>query len=158
MYREQLREISGGEPATTNNRMELRAALEALRSLRERCEVDFHTDSQYLRQGISRWVKAWKLRGWKTLDKQPVKNEDLWRALDQESSKHMINWHWVKGHAGNVHNERCDVLAVEAIAALRKQFTSQQLKSALAEFVAKTESKVADASAEVRPSPLSLPY
>jgi ribonuclease HI len=120
-------EICGGEPATTNNRMEFRAAIEALNALKEPCRVDLFTDSQYLRQGITEWIPLWKARKWKTTQKQPVKNEDLWRELDLLSSRHTVRWHWVKGHAGHKDNERCDVLANQEIYRIRKQFTPPQL-------------------------------
>jgi ribonuclease HI len=138
-YGDKVKEISGGEPATTNNRMELKAAIEALNALREPCEVEFHTDSNYLREGISKWIGSWKARNWRTLSKEPVKNEDLWRALDAARQKHMIDWRWVKGHAGTVDNERCDVLAGEEMAKVRKQYSREQLKALLAAF--KTGSK-----------------
>lgn len=103
------KEFAGGELATTNNRMELQAAIEALRKLKEPCEVELYTDSQYVREGISMWIRAWKAKGWK----KKVKNKDLWQALDAEASKHKITWHWVRGHSGNSVNERCDVLAAQ---------------------------------------------
>jgi ribonuclease HI len=109
------RELSGYEPATTNNRMELRAAVEALATLPEPTEVDLHTDSQYLRTGMAEWLARWKRNGWRTADKKPVKNQDLWQALDALAHRHTIRWHWVRGHDGHVENERCDVLANEAI-------------------------------------------
>jgi ribonuclease HI len=109
------RELSGSEPATTNNRMELRAAVEALAALAEPTEVDLHTDSQYLRTGMAEWLARWKRNGWRTADKKPVKNKDLWEALDALAHRHTIRWHWVRGHDGHVENERCDVLANEAI-------------------------------------------
>jgi ribonuclease HI len=104
-------EISGGEPETTNNRMELQAAISALRALNQPCEVTLYTDSQYVRQGMTSWLHGWKKRGWLTAEKQPVKNEDLWRSLDAEASRHQMNWKWLKGHAGHPLNERCDALA-----------------------------------------------
>jgi ribonuclease HI len=107
----QTRELSGGSPTTTNNRMEMQAAIEALRSLAEPSRIEFFTDSQYLRQGICEWVKGWKQRGWKTADRQPVKNQDLWCQLDALATGHNINWRWLKGHAGHPLNERCDQLA-----------------------------------------------
>jgi len=134
------RELSGGAPATTNNRMELQAAIEALAALKEPCEVDFHTDSQYLKNGVSGWVKQWKRNGWKTAAKQPVKNEDLWRALDAQAARHRIRWHWVKGHAGFAGNERCDQLAGAEIAKIRRAHTPGQLKALLAQFVANSGS------------------
>ena len=131
---EQTREISGGEIATTNNRMELTAAIRALQALRESCEVQLFTDSQYLRKGITEWITSWKARGWKTKEKQPVKNVDLWQALDTAVAKHRVEWKWLKGHAGHKDNERCDVLAGDEMAKIRKQFTRAELKTALAEF------------------------
>jgi ribonuclease HI len=128
------KELSGGVPATTNNRMELTAAIEALRALKEPCAVEFHTDSEYLRQGITEWLPAWKLRGWRTANRQPVRNADLWRELDEVAGKHRVDWRWVKGHAGHAENERCDELARAAIAVIRKKHTPQQLKEALEQF------------------------
>jgi ribonuclease HI len=113
------REIKGGEPHTTNNRMELMAAISALETLKRPCEVDLHTDSQYLRQGIMSWIHGWKRNGWKTADKKPVKNVDLWQRLDSTIARHTVRWHWVKGHAGHDLNERADELAREAIAEIR---------------------------------------
>jgi ribonuclease HI len=109
------RELSGYEPATTNNRMELRAAVEALRDLPESTTVDLHTDSQYLRNGMAEWLARWKRNGWKTADKKPVKNVDLWQELDGLAARHTVRWHWVRGHNGHPENERCDALANEAI-------------------------------------------
>ena len=114
------RELSGGEPQTTNNRMELMAAIMALEALKRPCKVDLYTDSQYVRQGITEWLPGWKARGWKTADKKPVKNDDLWRRLDEARARHEVGWHWVKGHAGHPLNERADGLARGAIQALRK--------------------------------------
>lgn len=111
------RELSGYEPATTNNRMEIMAALAALRAVPDGAEVDLHTDSQYLRNGMNDWLARWKRNGWRTADKKPVKNEDLWRALDAEAQRHRVRWHWVRGHAGHPENERCDALANAAIRA-----------------------------------------
>ena len=105
------REIWGGEAATTNNRMELTAAIEALEALKRPCRVELHTDSQYLRTGISEWLPLWKARGWKTAGKSPVKNDDLWRRLDEARLRHEVDWRWVKGHAGDPGNERADALA-----------------------------------------------
>jgi ribonuclease HI len=105
------RELWGGEPATTNNRMELMAAIAALEALTRPCEVTLFTDSQYLRQGITEWLAGWKARGWRTADKKPVKNEDLWRRLDLARAHHRVQWKWVKGHAGDPLNERADALA-----------------------------------------------
>jgi ribonuclease HI len=115
VYGENRREISGYEPRTTNNRMELRAALEGLRAVRERCEVDLHTDSQYLRNGMTDWLPKWKRNGWRTSDRKPVKNADLWKQLDAAAEEHVVRWHWLRGHKGHPENERCDELANEAI-------------------------------------------
>lgn len=113
------RELSGGEPHTTNNRMELLAAISALEALKRPCSVDLHTDSQYLRQGITSWIEGWKRNGWRTADRKPVKNADLWQRLDAAVARHNVRWHWVRGHAGHELNERADALAREAIAAIR---------------------------------------
>ena len=133
-YGKHVREIKGGVAATTNNRMELQAAIEALRCLKEACEIEFHTDSQYVRQGITQWVVGWKSKGWRTSTKQPVKNEDLWRELDLACNRHTIRWHWVKGHAGHRENERCDELANEAIAQIKASHSLGQLRQMLDEF------------------------
>ena len=133
MYKGVCREIAGSCPATTNNRMELTAAIEALKALREPCEVDFHTDSQYVQQGMSSWVARWKARGWRR-GKQPVKNLDLWQALDEETSRHKVRWHWVRGHNNQPENERCDRLAVEAIGKLRVEMGERALVQALHRF------------------------
>jgi ribonuclease HI len=113
------REIKGGEAHTTNNRMELMAAISALETLKRPCDVDLHTDSQYLRQGITSWIHGWKRNGWRTADKKPVKNADLWQRLDGAVARHTVHWHWVRGHSGHDLNERADELAREAIAELR---------------------------------------
>ncbi|MEC6833813.1 ribonuclease HI [Photobacterium toruni] len=110
-YKQHEKELSGGYLMTTNNRMELLAAIMGLASLKHPCSVDLTTDSQYVRQGITQWIHNWKKRGWQTADKKPVKNADLWQQLDQETQRHQVQWHWVKGHAGHPENERCDVLA-----------------------------------------------
>ena len=112
-------ELHGGEPATTNNRMELMAAIAALEALKKPSTVELHTDSQYVHHGISQWIHGWKRNGWKTADRKPVKNVDLWKRLDAALANHDVRWHWVKGHAGHELNERADRLAVEAIAAMR---------------------------------------
>ncbi|HAM70886.1 MAG TPA: ribonuclease HI [Verrucomicrobiales bacterium] len=132
---EHLLEVSGGSPATTNNRMELQAAIEALGVLTEPCEVEFFTDSQYVKNGVTSWVAGWKRNGWKTAAKQPVKNEDLWRALDAQATRHRVTWRWVKGHAGHDGNERCDALATQAVEKVKSTHTRQQLAERLAEFV-----------------------
>jgi ribonuclease HI len=108
---EHVRDICGGEPATTNNRMELMAAIQALESLKKPCKVELHTDSTYVMKGISEWIHGWKKRGWLTADRKPVKNDDLWRRLDLARSKHDVSWNWVKGHSGHELNERADALA-----------------------------------------------
>jgi ribonuclease HI len=105
------KELKGGENPTTNNRMELMAAISALEALKRPCTVELHTDSQYVRQGITGWIHGWKRNGWRTADKKPVKNEDLWRRLDEALARHQVDWRWVKGHAGDVMNERADALA-----------------------------------------------
>ncbi len=110
------RELKGAEPLTTNNRMEMMAALVALNTLTRPCAIDLYTDSQYVMKGVTEWLRGWKARGWKTADRKPVKNEDLWRALDEAAGRHRITWHWVKGHAGHAENERADQLARDAIA------------------------------------------
>jgi len=110
-YGDRERELSGGEELTTNNRMELIAAIEALNALKHACTVELHTDSQYVKGGITSWIHGWKRNGWKTSAKKPVKNAELWQALDDAVSRHAVNWHWVKGHAGHVENERADELA-----------------------------------------------
>lgn len=130
------REISGGAWATTNNRMELQAAIEALAMLKEPCEVEFHTDSKYVQNGITKWLSGWRRNGWRTQTKQPVKNEDLWRALDELSRKHRVEWKWLKGHAGHAGNERCDQLAQEEIAKIRRTISRAELKQALGDFTA----------------------
>ncbi|MCS4502517.1 Ribonuclease HI [wastewater metagenome] len=114
-YGEHERELWGGEPETTNNRMELTAAIEALASLKRRCEVDLTTDSQYVRQGITEWMPGWKRRGWRTSARKPVKNADLWQRLDELASQHTVHWHWVRGHTGHDGNERADALANRGI-------------------------------------------
>jgi ribonuclease HI len=113
------KELKGGELHTTNNRMELTAAIEALQALNKPCEVDLHTDSQYLRNGITSWIHGWKRNGWRTADKKPVKNADLWRKLDEALARHTVRWHWLRGHAGHDLNERADQLARAAIAEIR---------------------------------------
>ncbi|MCA0401684.1 MAG: ribonuclease HI [Proteobacteria bacterium] len=118
-YGGQERELSGAEPETTNNRMELQAAIAALEALTRPCRVVLTTDSQYVRGGITGWIFGWKKNGWKTADKKPVKNMDLWQALDSAIQRHEIEWKWVKGHAGHAENERADELARAAIAAMK---------------------------------------
>ena len=110
-FGDNTKELNGGEAHTTNNRMELMAAISALEALKRPCTVDLHTDSQYLRNGIMSWIHGWKKNGWRTADKKPVKNVDLWQRLDAALAAHKIEWHWVKGHAGHPQNERADELA-----------------------------------------------
>jgi ribonuclease HI len=110
-YKETVKEVYGGEAHTTNNRMELMAAIKALEALTRPCTVQIYTDSKYVLQGITEWLDNWKKRGWKTANKSPVKNEDLWRRLDDAITPHQINWQWVKGHSGDINNERADALA-----------------------------------------------
>ncbi len=114
------RELSGAEAETTNNRMELTAAIEALTALKRPMAVSLTTDSQYVRQGITQWLAGWKARGWKTADKKPVKNQDLWQRLEAAAAPHRVDWHWVRGHAGHPENERADALARAAIARLSR--------------------------------------
>ncbi|ADN75672.1 RNase HI [Ferrimonas balearica DSM 9799] len=111
IYKRHRKEVGYGYQHTTNNRMEMMAALQGLALLTEPCQVSLYTDSQYLRQGITQWIHGWKRNGWKTAAKEPVKNVDLWQALDAQVARHEIDWHWVKGHAGDPNNERCDELA-----------------------------------------------
>ncbi len=114
-YASRQKTLSGFEPETTNNRMELTAAIEGLRALTRPCEVDLNTDSKYVLQGINEWIENWKANGWKTATKKPVKNTDLWNLLDKQTLRHRVNWHWVKGHAGIEGNEEADRLANMAI-------------------------------------------
>jgi ribonuclease HI len=116
------KELSGGEALTTNNRMELTAAIMALEALKRPCPVDVYTDSQYLRGGVTGWIHAWKQRGWKTADKKPVKNVDLWQRLEAAAARHQVEWHWVRGHAGHDMNERADALARAGMAPFKKGF------------------------------------
>ena len=114
-YRNKEKELWGGEVATTNNRMELIAVIRALEALKRPSHVRLYTDSQYVQKGISEWVHTWKRKGWKTADKKPVKNEDLWRCLDELAARHEVEWHWVRGHSGHPENERADKLANKGI-------------------------------------------
>ncbi|MDP6689550.1 MAG: ribonuclease HI [Alphaproteobacteria bacterium] len=115
LFGEHERELKGGEPSTTNNRMELIAAIAALEALKRPCLVNLHTDSTYLRDGITKWIEKWKRNGWKTAAKKPVKNVDLWLRLGEAIARHEINWHWVKGHAGDPGNEAADALARQGL-------------------------------------------
>lgn len=115
-YGDTVRELKGGAALTTNNKMELTAAIEALNALKRPCAVELHTDSQYVKNGLTGWIHGWKKNGWKTADKKPVKNIELWQALDEAVKRHTISWHWVKGHNGDEFNERADQLANEGMA------------------------------------------
>jgi len=110
-YGEKKKELKGGDLATTNNRMELMAAIQALEALTKPCHVELHTDSQYVQKGIHEWIHGWKRRGWRTADGKPVKNDDLWKRLDEARARHKVDWRWIKGHAGHEFNERADELA-----------------------------------------------
>ena len=121
-YGDKKKEISGGEAGTTNNRMELMAAIQALELLNRPCKVELHTDSQYVMKGIQEWIRGWKARGWKTADKSPVKNDDLWKRLDAARERHDVDWRWVKGHAGHPLNERADALANEGLRKANPRF------------------------------------
>lgn len=118
-YKTREKILSGAESHTTNNRMELTAAIQALATLKEPCRVELYTDSQYLQKGITEWLPVWKKRQWKKADRKLVKNADLWQALDHESSRHKITWHWVRGHSGHPENERVDMIANVAIDELK---------------------------------------
>ena len=115
-YGTTIKELKGGAPLTTNNQMELTAAIEALNALKRPCTVELHTDSSYVKDGLTGWIHGWKKNGWKTAAKKPVKNVELWQALDAAVQRHTINWHWVKGHNGDEMNERADALANEGMA------------------------------------------
>jgi ribonuclease HI len=115
-YGSTVKELKGGAPITTNNKMELTAAIEALTALKRACTVELHTDSNYVKDGLTKWIHGWKKNGWRTKDKKPVKNVELWQALDAATQRHTINWHWVKGHNGDEMNERADQLANEGMA------------------------------------------
>ena len=129
------RELTGGEPAATNNRMELQAAISALTALKAPCVVTLFTDSEYLRQGITEWLARWKANSWRTADRKPVKNDDLWRQLDEVASRHSISWQWLKGHAGHPDNERCNQLAGGEIQKIRRQHTPEKLAALREAFV-----------------------
>ena len=115
IYLDHIKEISGFEPDTTNNIMELTAVIKAIESLKEKCHVKITTDSNYVKEGITEWIHSWKANGWKTANKKVVKNQNLWKELDELSTKHIVEWKWVKGHSGHIENERADQLANEAI-------------------------------------------
>ena len=114
-YKTIEKEFYGGEKQTTNNRMELTAAIEGLKAVKDPCEISLTTDSQYVRKGITEWLTSWKARGWKSASKKPVKNVDLWQALDEQAARHKVQWHWVKGHSGHRENELADQLANRGI-------------------------------------------
>ncbi|MDF1830847.1 MAG: ribonuclease HI [Porticoccaceae bacterium] len=114
-YKGKEKQLYGGEAHTTNNRMELLAAIRGLEAVREACQVDLTSDSQYVRKGITEWLQGWKAKGWKTAAKKPVKNKDLWLLLDEQAQRHQVNWHWVKGHSGHRENEIADELANKGI-------------------------------------------
>jgi len=115
-YGDKVKELKGGAQLTTNNQMELTAAIEALTALSRPCEIELHTDSNYVKDGLTKWIHGWKKNGWRTADKKPVKNAELWQTLDAATQRHTINWHWVKGHNGDEMNERADQLANEGMA------------------------------------------
>lgn len=121
-YGDKEKELWGGEANTTNNRMELMAAIEALKALSRACDVVLTTDSQYVKQGINQWLAGWKKNGWKTAAKAPVKNKDLWLLLDEQCKKHNVEWHWVKGHSGHAENERADELANRGVSMVEEQY------------------------------------
>jgi ribonuclease HI len=119
-YNGTRKELSGGEALTTNNRMELMAAIMALEALKRPCAIEMHVDSNYVKDGITKWIHGWKKNGWKTAEKKPVKNAELWQRLDAALGRHKISWHWVKGHAGHDENERADELAREGMAPFKR--------------------------------------
>ena len=126
-YGKTVRELKGGAPLTTNNQMELTAAIEALNALKRPVAVQLHTDSSYVKDGLTKWIHNWKKNGWKTADKKPVKNVELWQALDAAVARHQIVWHWVKGHNGDEMNERADALANEGMAPFKPKRASQEM-------------------------------
>jgi len=121
IWNDHRKEISGGEPGTTNNRMELMAAISALEALKDRSEVELHTDSEYVQKGISTWIHGWKRKNWRTAAGPPVKNVELWKRLDEAQARHSVKWRWVQGHAGHAENERADELAREGMQPFLKQ-------------------------------------
>jgi len=124
---DKVKELKGGAPITTNNQMELTAAIQALTALTRSCDVELHTDSNYVKDGLTKWIHGWKKNGWRTADKKPVKNVELWQALDAATQRHRINWHWVKGHNGDPMNERADQLANEGMAPFKPKRAPTQL-------------------------------
>lgn len=148
------RELSGGEAVTTNNRMELLAAITALDALKEPCKVELHTDSKYVMDGISKWIHGWKKNGWKTADKKPVKNGELWQALDAANRRHEVTWNWVKGHAGHSENERADELARTGMAPFKPTRPQPAGAPVAQSGAAKAKSRAADTAG---PSPKKAP-
>ena len=126
-YNGTIKELKGGETLTTNNRMELTAATEALNALKRPCQVELHTDSTYVKDGLTKWIFGWKKNGWKTADKKPVKNVELWQALDLAVARHKIDWRWVKGHDGDTWNERADELANEGMAPFKPKRAEKEM-------------------------------
>ncbi|HEY2931726.1 MAG TPA: ribonuclease HI [Acidobacteriota bacterium] len=125
LYGQHKKEISGGEPLTTNNRMELTAAIRGLQQLKESCDVEMYTDSEYLKRGITEWLAVWRRKNWLRADKEPVKNRDLWEQLEAEVARHKVRWHWLRGHSGDKWNERCDELAVAEIPKMKNKKQSR---------------------------------
>ncbi len=138
-YDAHVREIAGGEPATTNNRMELQAAISALLAVKETCEITVFTDSEYLRQGITEWLPRWRANNWRTVDRKPVKNEDLWRQLYEITSRHQVTWQWLKGHAGHPDNELCDELARAEVVKIRRHYAPEKLAALRVDFISSRE-------------------
>jgi ribonuclease HI len=126
-YNGTVKELKGGAPITTNNKMELTAAIEALKALKRPCEIELHTDSVYVKDGLNKWIHGWKKNGWRTSDKKPVKNAELWKELDAAVQRHTIDWRWVKGHAGDEMNERADELANEGMAPFKPKKRSDEI-------------------------------
>ena len=135
-YDAHSRELTCGDPATTNNRMELQATISALTALKESCDIKLFTDSEYLRGGITEWMPRWKANQWRTADRKAVKNEDLWRQLEEASSRHRETWQWLKGHVGHPDNEKCDQLARAEIVKLRRNYSPEKLAALREAFVA----------------------
>ena len=140
-YGAHVRELAGGEPATTNNRMELQAAISALGALKESCEITLFTDSEYLRQGNTEWLPRWRANNWRTVDRKPVKNDDLWRQLHEAASQHRVTWKWLKGHVGHIDNEHCDELARAEVVKMRRQYSPEQLTAFRDAFIASRDPK-----------------
>lgn len=138
-YGDRVREITGGEPATTNNRMELRAAISALMALKEPCEITLFTDSEYLRLGITEWLPRWRANNWRTVDRKPVKNDDLWRQLHEAASQHRVTWRWLQGHMGQIENEQCDQLARAEVVKIRGQYSPEKLTALREAFIARRD-------------------